>query len=53
MPRLRRWKRAQTIGLHPPLEVLAVLLREQEDGNIPAQRAYMDELLNSKFGDVV
>jgi hypothetical protein len=30
-----------------------VLLKEQEEGNIKAQRAYTDELLNSRFGDVV
>jgi DNA polymerase delta subunit 4 len=52
MPRIRRWKRAQTLGLHPPIEVLAVLLKEQESGNIKAQRAYTEELLNSRFGDV-
>jgi DNA polymerase delta subunit 4 len=53
MPRLRRWKRAQNLGLNPPLEVLAVLLKEQEEGNVKGQRAYMDELLNTRFGDDV
>jgi hypothetical protein len=33
IPRLARWRRANTLGLEPPIEVLAVLLRE-EDGKI-------------------
>ncbi|EOA87028.1 hypothetical protein ACJQWK_08485 [Exserohilum turcicum] len=51
--RLKRWKRAQRLGLEPPLEVLGVLLREQaqEDrdrGGIKVQRSIVDELLNSR-----
>lgn len=30
--RLDRWKRANGLGLEPPVEVLAVLLREAEGG---------------------
>jgi len=32
IPRLARWRRANTLGLQPPIEVLAVLLREEEGG---------------------
>jgi DNA polymerase delta subunit 4 len=42
--RLKRWQRAQRLGLNPPVEVLAVLLKEDAKGT---QRAHMDELLNS------
>ncbi len=37
------------LGLKPPIEVLAVLLQEQEKGNLKAQRAHVDELLSSHF----
>jgi DNA polymerase delta subunit 4 len=47
--RIKRWKRAQKLGLKPPIEVLAVLLREQEEGNINAQQSHIDELMNSKL----
>jgi DNA polymerase delta subunit 4 len=47
--RMKRWKRAQKIGLRPPIEVLAVLLREQRGGNSGAQRAHVDELMSSRF----
>lgn len=39
--RLRRWKRAQGLGLAPPIEVLAVLVREEAG----MERAFMDGLL--------
>ncbi|KAF2708885.1 hypothetical protein K504DRAFT_433514 [Pleomassaria siparia CBS 279.74] len=46
--RLRRWKRAHQLDLDPPIEVLAVLLKEQEGGNkLSVQRSHVDELLNS------
>ncbi|KAJ4306792.1 hypothetical protein N0V88_000159 [Collariella sp. IMI 366227] len=45
--RLKRWQRAQRLGLNPPVEVLAVLLKEDEKGNKKMERAHMDELLNS------
>ncbi|KAK3948943.1 DNA polymerase delta, subunit 4-domain-containing protein [Pseudoneurospora amorphoporcata] len=45
--RLKRWQRAERLGLNPPLEVLAVLLREDESGNTAVERAHMDELMNS------
>ena len=37
---MKRWKRADALGMKPPLEVLAVLLREEGMG-----RAYVDKLL--------
>ncbi|KAJ4381963.1 hypothetical protein N0V85_008619 [Neurospora sp. IMI 360204] len=45
--RLKRWQRAERLGLNPPLEVLAVLLKEEERGNKAIERAHMDELMNS------
>ena len=41
---MKRWERAQRLGLNPPVEVLAVLLREEGRG---MEKAHMDELLNS------
>ncbi|KAJ4352451.1 uncharacterized protein N0V89_007799 [Didymosphaeria variabile] len=47
--RLKRWKRAQRLGLEPPIEVLAVLLQEQDSKDkISVQRSVMDEILNSR-----
>ncbi|KAI5864415.1 DNA polymerase delta, subunit 4-domain-containing protein [Durotheca rogersii] len=45
MTRTKRWLRAHRLGLDPPLEVLAVLLREEEAP--AAETAHMDEILNS------
>ncbi|KAK3297819.1 DNA polymerase delta, subunit 4-domain-containing protein [Chaetomium fimeti] len=45
--RLKRWQRAQRLGLNPPVEVLAVLLKEEAKGNTDIEKAHMDELLNS------
>lgn len=44
---MKRWQRAQRLGLNPPVEVLAVLLKEEAKGNAGIERAHMDELLNS------
>lgn len=44
IPRVRRWKRAEGLGLKPPIEVLAVLLKEREGGE-GKERAFMDGLL--------
>ncbi|KAF1846643.1 uncharacterized protein K460DRAFT_386810 [Cucurbitaria berberidis CBS 394.84] len=47
--RPKRWKRAHGLGLEPPMEVLAVLLKEQEGkDDATVQRSRVDELLNSK-----
>lgn len=57
--RLDRWKRANGLGLEPPLEVLAVLLREAEgQGNGKkggraqgcGTLAYIDELAGGRVG---
>jgi len=45
--RLRRWQRAQRLGLNPPIEVLAVLLKEEAKGNKSIERAHMDEIMNN------
>lgn len=49
---MNRWKRANKLKMSPPIEVLAVLLKE--DGktagtSVKAQRAHMDELLGGRF----
>ncbi|MCJ1260047.1 hypothetical protein MMC24_007887 [Lignoscripta atroalba] len=46
--RMKRWRRADGLGLKPPIEVLAVLLKEDAKQNVRAERAYVDELMSSK-----
>ncbi|OOF99225.1 hypothetical protein ASPCADRAFT_513280 [Aspergillus carbonarius ITEM 5010] len=41
--RLKRWRRAHMLGLKPPIEVLTVLLKQDDDVK---QRAYIDELMS-------
>ncbi|KAI9930520.1 hypothetical protein ASPWEDRAFT_39410 [Aspergillus wentii DTO 134E9] len=41
--RLKRWRRANMMNLNPPIEVLAVLLKQKEQVK---QRAYIDELMS-------
>jgi DNA polymerase delta subunit 4 len=56
--RLSRWKRAEGLGLDPPLEVLAVLLREAEGSKAKGRSqgcgtlAYIDELGGGRVGVV-
>ena len=45
---MKRWKRAENLGLGPPVEVLAVLLKEEKAGNGKAERAFMEGLLTSR-----
>ncbi|PVI03543.1 hypothetical protein DM02DRAFT_612169 [Periconia macrospinosa] len=46
--RLKRWKRAHRLGLEPPTEVLAVLLKEQDEKDkVAVQKSCVDELLSS------
>ncbi|KAL8665903.1 MAG: hypothetical protein Q9202_001839 [Teloschistes flavicans] len=45
LSRARRWKRAEGLGLKPPIEVLAVLMKEEGKGNKGMERAFMDGLL--------
>ena len=44
---MKRWVRANKLGLSPPIEVLAVLLKEEKKNNTKIERAYVDELLSS------
>lgn len=46
---MKRWKRAENLGLKPPVEVLAVLLKEEKGGNVKAERAFMEGLLTSRI----
>jgi DNA polymerase delta subunit 4 len=39
---MKRWKRSNNLGLEPPIEVLAVMLKEEN--NTKLQKAYLDEL---------
>jgi DNA polymerase delta subunit 4 len=48
--RMKRWVRANKLGLSPPIEVLSVILKEEQKGNTRIERAYVDELMSSKFG---
>lgn len=50
IPRLARWKRANALGLDPPLEVLAVLIREEDKTSSQGcgKIAYIDELGGGK-----
>jgi DNA polymerase delta subunit 4 len=49
--RTRRWKRAHKLGLEPPIEVLAVLLKEQKSGD-KHERSRVDEILNSNNSEL-
>ncbi|KAI9774288.1 MAG: hypothetical protein M1840_004182 [Geoglossum simile] len=43
--RTKRWKRANGLRLHPPIEVLAVLLKEEAKENTKTEVATVDELM--------
>ncbi|KAH8160473.1 hypothetical protein CIB48_g7771 [Xylaria polymorpha] len=45
--RLKRWQRADRLGLNPPVEVLAVLMQEETKETKGIERAHMDDILNS------
>lgn len=45
---MKRWVRANKLGLNPPIEVLAVLMKEDKRGNAKIERAYVDELMGEK-----
>ncbi|KAJ5770154.1 uncharacterized protein N7511_002205 [Penicillium nucicola] len=42
IPRVNRWRRANTLKLNPPIEVLAVILK----GKNTKERAHIDEILS-------
>lgn len=44
---MKRWYRAERLGLNPPVEVLAVLLKEEKKGTEGVETAHMDKILNS------
>ena len=44
---MRRWTRAQKLGLNPPIEVLAVLLKEEAKGTPGVERAFMDAIMST------
>ncbi|KAF7891914.1 hypothetical protein EAF00_008216 [Botryotinia globosa] len=46
--RTKRWHRASRLGLNPPLEILAVLVKEEEKKNKAVERAHVDELMGAK-----
>lgn len=55
IPRLDRWKRAFNLGTEPPIEVLAVMLKEEKKGTDKGvggrhcgRIAYIDELANGQ-----
>lgn len=37
------------LGLKPPIEVLAVLLKGMDEGDTKLQRAHVDELMSSRY----
>ncbi|PSR99217.1 DNA polymerase delta, subunit 4-domain-containing protein [Coniella lustricola] len=45
--RMKRWQRADRLGLHPPIEVLAVLLKEEQQGNADAEKSAIDHIMAS------
>jgi len=53
--RLARWKRAYRLGMQPPIEILAVLLKEEKSAKdtgdkavgVRIQRSVMDDLIMS------
>ncbi|KAM0807658.1 putative DNA polymerase delta subunit 4 [Seiridium cardinale] len=45
--RMRRWQRADRLGLNPPAEVLAVLMKEEKKGTKGTETAHIDHILNS------
>ncbi|KAK2071997.1 hypothetical protein P8C59_006378 [Phyllachora maydis] len=46
LSRLKRWQRAERLGLKPPIEVLAVLLKDDTRKDEASQQAHMDYILN-------
>lgn len=47
---MKRWKRADALSLKPPIEVLAVLLKEQARQSKEGDHAYIDDLLSARTG---
>ncbi|KAG5918014.1 hypothetical protein E4U42_007037, partial [Claviceps africana] len=45
--RTKRWQRAERLGLNPPIEVLAVLMKEHKKSSDEVETAQMDSILSS------
>ncbi|KAG5953333.1 hypothetical protein E4U53_005979 [Claviceps sorghi] len=45
--RTKRWQRAERLGLNPPIEVLAVLMKEHTKSSGEVETAEMDSILGS------
>ncbi|OBT40648.1 hypothetical protein VE00_08353 [Pseudogymnoascus sp. WSF 3629] len=53
IPRRKRWLRAHKLGLAPPIEALAVLVKEDKKGNKEGvEKAQLESLLESIGGDL-
>ncbi|KFZ12497.1 hypothetical protein V501_04209 [Pseudogymnoascus sp. VKM F-4519 (FW-2642)] len=52
IPRRKRWLRAHRLGLAPPIEALAVLVKEDKKGNEGAEKAQLESLLETIGGDI-
>ncbi|EHK15500.1 uncharacterized protein TRIVIDRAFT_38688 [Trichoderma virens Gv29-8] len=45
--RVKRWQRAERLGMNPPIEVLAVLVKEENKENDEVETAHMDRIMNA------
>ncbi|OTA02875.1 DNA polymeraseDelta, subunit 4 [Trichoderma parareesei] len=45
--RMKRWHRAERLGLKPPVEVLAVLMKEENKGTEDFETAHIDRIMNA------
>ncbi|PNP54227.1 hypothetical protein THARTR1_05434 [Trichoderma harzianum] len=45
--RVKRWQRAERLGMKPPIEVLAVLMKEENKENDEVETAHMDRIMNA------
>lgn len=45
--RMKRWHRAERLGLKPPIEVLAVLMKEENKGAEDFETAHIDRIMNA------
>ncbi|KAL6885162.1 DNA polymerase delta, subunit 4 domain-containing protein [Trichoderma longibrachiatum] len=45
--RMKRWYRADRLGLKPPIEVLAVLVKEDNKDNEEIETAHIDRIMNA------
>ncbi|KFY53263.1 hypothetical protein V496_07762 [Pseudogymnoascus sp. VKM F-4515 (FW-2607)] len=50
IPRRKRWLRAHRLGLGPPIEALAVLVKEDKKGTPGIEKAQLEELLETIGG---